>query len=294
MNNNRTIKFFDFALYHNKNPRPGSTKIRVDNLVKYWPEASYYKYGDKADVLIFQKVYCTYDYKFPKNYKDGIKILDVCDPDWTQTPDIYIKETIDAMDAVVVPTEELRKLLATMTKTPVHLVRDRFDLSEFPERKVHDGKAKSVVWFGYAHNSELIKFAVPSIEARGLDLIIISNEDPTAYRLANDSESYKSKYTFIKYDQETIYDSLQAADVCVLPKGYRPVDKYKSENKTIIAQLCGLPVATDTDELDDLMEAEARNKAVEDVYAKISEEYDCKKSVEEYEAIINGITKNKA
>src|SRR5687768_10393536 len=108
MNNDKQIiKFFTFEKYHNKKG-VGSTKIRVHNLLKYWDEASEYKYGEYADVMIFQKVYCTYDFKYPAHFP-GIKILDICDPDWTETPDIYIKETMDAMDAIVCPTEEFAK-----------------------------------------------------------------------------------------------------------------------------------------------------------------------------------------
>lgn len=276
------VRFQTFEQIHNKN-NVGSTKIRVHNLIKYWDEAGLYKYGEKTDVMIFQKVYCTYDYKFHKHVR-GIKILDTCDPDWTQTPDIYIKETLDAVDATVVPTESMQKLLQQMTNKPVVIIKDRFDMSEFPKPKVHKGKTSTVVWFGYSHNAELLRFAIPSLEKRNLKLIVISNEDPMAYKWANNPETYLPFYQFIKYKQEDIYKDLQKADVCLLPKGYRPEDAFKSENKQVIAKLCGLPVATDSEELDSLMEAEAR--IVTD-YAILKEEYDCKKSIQEYKELIS-------
>lgn len=279
------VRVQSFEQYHNKT-NTGSGKIRVKNLLKHWPKAALYKYGEKADVMIFQKVYCTYDYKFPKNFP-GIKILDVCDPDWTGTPDIYIKETIDAMDGIVVPTENLKKLIAQMTDTPVRVIKDRFDMDEFPAPKVHEGQAKQVVWFGYSHNSVLMNHVIPSLENRGLNLTVISDNDPHLYRFANDSVGYDKKYNFVKYDQATIYSELQKADVCVLPKGYRPEDRYKSENKTVIAQLCGLPVVQDTDTLEEMMSAENRNKHINTIYGGLKQEFDCQKSVAEYKALID-------
>lgn len=285
------VRFQTMEQYHNKHG-VGSTRIRVHNLIKQWPEADLYKYGEKADVMIFQKVYCTYDYKLPNHYP-GIRILDACDIEWHNSPDVYIKETLDGVHAVVVPTENMRKLLQQMTDTRVHVIKDRFDLSEFPERIHHEGTAKKAVWFGYAHNAELLKFAVSSLEKRGLELIVISNEDPTAYRWADDPKSYVDKYTFIKYDQATVYGHLQNADVAVLPKGFRPEDRYKSENRTVIAQLCGLPVVSDADELDVMMDAEARNGLIDTIYDKLRDEYDCKKSVQEYMELIGWVQEAK-
>lgn len=281
------VRFFTMEQFHNKKD-VGSTRIRVHNLIKHWPEAALYRYGEKADVMIFQKVYCTYDYKFPAHYP-GVRILDVCDVDWKDTPDIYIKETIDAMDAVVVPTDSMRQLIAGMTDTPVHVIKDRFDLSEFPERKRHKGMAKHAAWFGYSHNAELLKFAVASLEKRGMRLTVISNDDPAAWRWADDPEAFQDLYTYVKYDQATVYSELQKADLVILPKGYRPEDKFKSENKTVIAQLLGLPVAQDAEELDQLATARARNYVIDEIYDALYEEYNCRKSVEEYHQLIKDL-----
>ena len=285
------VKFQTFEQYHNKKG-VGSTRLRVHNLLKHWPEADLYKYGQKADVMIFQKVYCTYDYKLPAHYP-GITILDTCDPDWLQTPDIYVRETVNAVDAVVVTTENMRAFLQQMTDKPVRIIKDRFEMSEFPERKIHKGKAKKAVWFGYSHNAELLKFTIQSLEKRGIELLIISNEDPMAYRWAKNPEEYMKKCQFKKYQQETVYELLQRADVCVLPNGYRPEDKFKSDNKTIIAQLCGLPVVTNSEELKKMFDPDERNKYIDNVYDIIKEEYDVRKSVTEYKELIDEIIRTK-
>lgn len=284
------IRFFTFSMFHNKIPPVGSTKIRVENLLKYWPEADLYRYGEKPDVMIFQKVYVTYDYKFIEHF-EGIKILDICDPDWKDTPDIFIKDTIDAVDAVVTSSKALRDYLQDMTDTPCKLIRDRFDVSEFPPPKKHFSEAKTAGWFGYSHNAQSLRLVVPSLETRNMNLVIISNEDPSAWRWATKPELYrKNNYTFIKYDSDIqARAELQKADVAVFPKGDRPFDRFKSENKSVIAELCGLPVVRDSDELDTMMSGLARQKYIDKVYNKLKGDYDCRVSVEEYKDLIDDI-----
>lgn len=279
------VRFHTFEQVHAKS-NVGSTKIRVHNLIKYWPEAGLYKYGEKPDTLIFQKVYCGKDYKFPATYS-GTKILDICDPDWLEG--VPIKETVDAMDAITCPTEALAEFIRQMTDKPVVVIKDRFDLTEFPTKKVHRGQAKTVVWFGYQHNANALKLAVQSIERRGLRLKVISDQDPFASRWAAKPKEYESMYEFVKYLPNTAYSEIQKADICVLPKMNRPQDRFKSENKTVIAQLLGLPVAVNADELDELMTAEARNSKIDTIYDKLREEYDVKKSVEQYKELIESI-----
>lgn len=282
-----TIRFITMEQHHAKT-NVGSTKIRVHNLLKHWPEAELYKYGEKPDVLIYQKVYVGKDYKVPITFP-ATKILDICDPDWLEG--VPIKETVDAMDAVVVPTEPLAEFIRQLTDKPVRVIKDRFDMSDFPPKKVHKGKAKRVVWFGYQHNTGALKLAVQSFERRGLALTVVSDHDPIASRWAANPGEYEKKYKYVKYLPETAYQEIQKADVCVLPKMNRPQDRFKSENKTVIAQLLGLPVAIDANELDKLMDASARNLAVNTIYDKLKQEYDCRLSVKEYKELIDEVSR---
>lgn len=280
------VKAFTMEMFHAKQ-NVGSTKIRVHNLIKYWPDFSLYRYGDLPDVMIFQKVYVGKDYKFPKTLP-CIKILDIADPDWLEG--VPIKETVDAMNAITCPTEPLAEFIRQLTDKPVRVIKDRFDLTEFPSCKIHRGQAKTVVWFGYHHNASALKLAVQSIERRGLKLKVIADQDPFASRWASKPSEFENNYEFVKYRPDTAYLEIQKADVCVLPKMNRPQDRFKSENKTVIAQLLGLPVATTADELDEFMTAEQRNKAVDTVYDIVRKEYDVNKSIKEYKDLIDEIS----
>lgn len=284
LTNNKSIRFFTFAQLHGKYPVPGSTQIRVNQLIKYWPEADLYKYGEKPDVLIFQKVYTTDDYKFPAHY-EGIKILDICDPDWFNMG-VQIRETLDAMDAVVCPTMPLVEFLRQLTDKPVIQIRDRYDLTELPSPKTHKEPAKRVVWFGYRHNAVTLKPALDLLIKHNINLTIIADDDPLIH---THDKSLKAGYKFIKHTAD-IYADLQTCDFAVLPKGTRPEDRFKSENKTIKANLAGLPVAFDIETFEKYLDPIERQKWVDENHATIKEQYDVRKSVAEYKALISELS----
>lgn len=278
-----SVRFFLYSSFHGKDKPVGSDYIRAIQPIKYWPEAELYRYGEKPDVLIFQKVFVSPDYQFPKHY-EGIKILDIADPMWLEGYDVV--ETAQAMDAVTCPTENLATFIRQFHSN-VYVIPDRFDIELIPQPCKHVDKAKTVVWFGYSHNAELLKPAMYLIDELGLNLLVISNDDPilNRYSLRPKEEWYK----YIKYDEQTIYTELQKADFAILPDGFRPEDYFKSTNKTIKANLAGLPVAKDADEARYYMESDNRRKWFTENYATIKEEYDIRKSVEQYKDIISRI-----
>lgn len=275
-------RFFTMEQYHNKR-NIGSTRLRVHNLLKHWPEAAIYKYGENNDVMIYQKVYTTQDYKFQK-YFPGIQILDICDPDWLDGA--LIGETLSYMDGATCPTEELAQFMRQLTDKPIKVIPDRHDLENVKPLKVHSGEAKSVVWYGYKQNAELLTGAIPTIERLGLKLTIISNSDPVLWKWADDREAFQEKYTFKKYQEETILDELAKHDVCVLPIGMRPHDRFKSNNRTTRVWLAGVPIATDGDQLRALLDPDERNKQAKANYELAKSEYNVVKSVEEMKEFI--------
>lgn len=285
------VRFFDFSRYHGKNPPAGSTNIRVHQLIKYWPEAGVYLYGEHPEVLIFQKVYCTPDYKFPEHYP-GIKILDICDPDWLDGT-TAIRETIDNMDAVVCSSDGLQKFLRQLTDKPVIVIKDRFDLEPIPAPREPKGDAKTIVWFGYRHNAECLRYAMRTISELGLNLIVVSDDDPFAWQWLprEDAIAFKEKYTYVKYNESTIYDHLKSGDICLLPSAERAIDKFKSDNKTAKAILAGLPVAHDGDQLRKFIDEKERKLFLDENYETYRKEYDVRNSVFEYQELIEQIKK---
>lgn len=289
------IKFFTFEKMHGKK-NIGSTRIRVTNLLKYWPEASIYKYGEKPDVMIFQKVYIQGEYRSHRydlhNLLDCPKILDICDPDWLGTGGLnkacLIKETVDAVDAIVTPTEALAEFIRQLTDKPVRVIKDRFIVDGITAPRQHAGEAKKVIWFGYSHNADTLKSAVRVVADMGLELTILAEEDPRVFRWARD-ESFQERCHFVKYEEDKFAEEIRKHDICLLPKGSRPVDRFKSDNKQIKAELYGVPVAIDQDDLERLLDPKERNIQALQRWSVAKSEYDSRKSVEEYKELINEI-----
>lgn len=276
------IRFFTFAQFHNKKGI-GSTRLRVEQLLKHWPEAGIYKYGENPDVLIFQKVYCTEDYKLPALY-EGITILDVADPDWLDNS--LIKETVDGVDAVTTCTEPLAEFIRQLTDKPVKVIPDRHDLDNLPKVKKHEGKGKKLVWFGYRHNAELLRLAIWSLEKTDFELTVISEQNPDVHRFAQDPNKYKDKVKFVKFNADSLYKELQKADIALLPEGQRPRDRFKSNNKTVICHLAGLPVAKNMEDLNRLQDSKVRQAEADKNRAYAEKEYNVIKSVDEYKELI--------
>lgn len=281
-----SVAFQTFEQFHGKQ-NIGSTRIRVHQLLKYWPEACLYTYGLHPQTLIFQKVYCTEDYKFPDHYP-GIRVLDVCDPDFLDGA--LVRETSDAMHAIVTPTEHLAAFFRQLTDNPVVVIPDRYDLEDFPPPKEHTESAKTVIWFGYRHNIETLKPAMDLINKCGLNLIVVADDDPMPWQwLGADMQEFRyARYKFIKYDTDPkkVHQDIQLADFAVLPKGTRPQDVFKSDNKATRAILCGIPVAYNSDDVRALISPENRSKFMAERYEQTREDFRVEKSVSQYQELI--------
>lgn len=274
------IRALTYGRYHGK-ADVGSTRLRVHQLYKYWPEYKEYKYGEYPDVMVFQKVYVQDDWKFIEHF-EGIKILDICDPDWMEQQ--HIKQTVDAVDGITVPTEALKQFLSQLTDHPIKVIPDRHDVENIQSFKEHTGKIKNVVWFGYAHNADLLQHAIPTLERRGYSLTVIANDNTYVNRWAKDKDTFP--YYFKKFDEATILSDLQEFDVCIFPIGNRPKDRFKSNNKTTLVWLAGLPVVTDLDGLEKMEDPKERNKQAKACYNEAIKSYDVKLSVQEMKDFI--------
>lgn len=284
------VGFLSFSQYHGRKP-VGSTKIRaqwiVDNWKQYGPdigEAEMYKIGQAYDALIYQKVYWV---EHAKNFR-GIKILDVCDPDFLSW-NYPVMEMVGWVDAITTSTLPLAKIFAQATDKPVQVVLDRVNPGVIKKLKAkHVGDAKYAVWYGYSDNHSVLDETLPVLHKNGFGLIVVSD---TPYRMPSSIKGFE----LINYPwtDETAYQDICRGDVVLNPKKKRGKWKYKSENKTVIAYQLGMPVAHNLDELLALRTAEARNKAVADSQKLLEEDYHISKSVCELKELIQELAEGK-
>ncbi|HHE65518.1 MAG TPA: hypothetical protein ENL09_05785 [Bacteroidetes bacterium] len=274
---NKTTAFLTFAKWHQR-PGTGSSKIRAEWLINHWSEAEVFVQGKEYKVIIFQK---TYWLEYVKKFK-GIKILDLADPDYLDT--VPIKEIIDNCDAVTTSTEALAEAIRQFTDKPVLCIPDRVDLDVYNVQKEHKGRAKKVCWFGYSHNAKLLDKVILTLKKYNLKLKVISNFRPP-YQKANEN---------VKFEEETFNENVLDCDFMVLPRDDRPRGKYKSNNKTIISQALGMPVATNPQEVKRFLDPEERKKEAELRLKEVREKWDVRLSVKSYQDLINRRDKNKS
>ena len=262
----------------------GSSMIRGRWLVKHWPGAELWTEGMPSDVMIFQKVY------WPEMMEiyPGIKILDLCDPDWI-TGELELVKLSKMVDAITCSSKGISDFVSKVVDIPVKHIPDRLDLDFFDVKKEHKSKAKSVVWFGYIHNAKnIFQFVLPSLAKLGLDLIVISNEP---YQPGID---YGVKITNIKFSWETIKYDLTRGDIVINPQ---PADNkrfiYKSENKTWISWALGMPVANDIDEMKKFLDPDERKTEANEKLKFVKENCDIKQSVIEFKELIELCRKRK-
>ena len=274
-NKKMRVSFLTFDLFHGRTDT-GSSRIRALNLIKYWNEAGIdlgtaeeYRYGEEYDAIIFQKVYFP---EFVKEYK-GIKILDMCDPDWLNWT-YKIKEAMQYCDAITCSILEIAKFVLKMTDKPVAVIPDRVDLSIIKETKKHEGLAEKVIWFGYSSNFEVLHPAIPAILKRGLELIVVS--DKSFIPISQFKGIVVTNYPWSKENWMT---DLLKGDILINPNNKKGRFRFKSNNKTTQAWALGLPVAEVDTDIDKFMTEEARIKESEEKLIKVRKDYDVKQSV---------------
>lgn len=277
---NKKIGVLLFSKWHGKE-NIGSSRIRGHWLINHWEDAEVFQQGAKYDAVIFQKTYWS---EYCKVYK-GIKILDLCDPDWLEGTNI--KQAIDECDAITTSTESLRDAVKQFTNKPVVYIPDRHDLNEFKEKKIHKGKAKWVCWFGYSHNSKVLDMTISALKKYGLKLKVISNARPF-YLKADKNVKYEWENPNWNFNREVL-----ECDFVIMPPYSGPKRKYKSPNKIITSWALGMPVATNVEELKRFIDPEERIKEAKKRLEEVKRDWNVENSIQQFKNLIKQIQNGK-
>jgi len=285
----KTVAFLSMEKFDGRDLNSvGSSRIRARWLLPYWPEAEEYVIGKAYSTMIFQKVYWE-SFKDLGNYK-GIKILDLCDPDWLENKPVF--EYIDWVDAVTTSTEALAEYIRKLRPNKlVHCIPDRVYLPEAtPMKKRHEGVLKTLAWFGYSGNFHYLYSAFDELIGRGITLKVISNSEcdlPLSYR-------GKLKIENIPYSYESVNKEIIKADaVLMLDPGKDERGKYKSNNKILQSWALRMPVVNVPADIDKFMSGEAREKEANLRRKEVEDKWSVEFSVKEYKELIEKIKKSK-
>lgn len=254
----------------------GSSRIRGKWIYNNWDEAERFVMGKHYDAVIYQKAYHV---DHAKAFK-GKKIFDICDADFLHWGYRTV-EMINEVDAITTSSEELAKTFRNFTDKPVFFIPDRIDLSEIKEQKYHKGEGRTVAWYGYSSNFEMLKQAVPSVVKEHYDLMVLSDGS------FNQGVGYKGlEVRNVPFSWETFYSDILDADVIINPQSKEGKWKYKSSNKTLLAWALGLPVAETPEDLKRFKSETERRKESTERLNEVKEKWDVRFSVEEYKKIL--------
>lgn len=262
----------------------GSSRIRGSWLIKYWEEAEEYKIAEEYDAIIFQKVY----WKAMLDNYEGIKILDICDPDWMEGKPVL--EYVDLVDATVTSTPALANYMKKFRpNAKIICIPDRVDLSVHKRKEKHQGVAKKVAWFGYSQNIHYIFKTFDDLMTKGLELVVISDQPfnpPLAYQ--------NLKVTNVPYSYPQIHNEITKCDLVLLPETSDDIrGSFKSNNKTLTAWALGMPVVRTPEDLDKFMDPIERQKEADKRYKEVEDVWQVQKSVAEYKRLIEEIKERK-
>jgi len=271
-----------YKIIHSR-PDTASSRIRGTWLIKYWPEAEEFHIGRKYDVVYYQKVY---EINHARVF-DGIKILDVCDPDYLECK-IPFMEMVELCDAVTVSTPYLQKAIQGWTKKPVVVIPDRHDLEFFKESKIHRKRAKEVCWYGYSHNSGSLKSIKDLLIEYNIRLSVISDQPII---LSDELKQIDERFT--KWELKTVNKEIVKSDFVVMPGSRNPNSRFKSNNKTVNAWLLHQPVATCVEEFERFLDPVERQKEADEKYKFAIENYNVKQSVEDLKQLIINLERSK-
>ena len=276
------VGFFLYSKIHSR-PDTASSRIRGEWLINHWPEAEEFKYSTKYDAVIIQKAFI-YDYA---KYYDGVKILDMCDPDHDHES---ITEMMQYCDAMVTSTQALADLYSQITDKPVVVIPDRHDLSYFREKKIHRGKAKEMVWYGFSHNAHVLKSVRPILRKYELGISIIANQPVT---ISEKELGYTIKERYTKWEVNTVNKEIIKSDFTVIPGSRDPNFRFKSNNRTINSYLLKMPVAICEEDVERFLDPVERQKEADKNYEYAVKNFDIKLSVQEMKELIEKLRNKK-
>lgn len=167
-----------------------------------------------GDVTIFPKHFNHNDAKVAERLKkDGRKVIfDICDDHFKSEYRDYYMRICAVADAIVVPTDMMRKRVAEETGKIAKVIPDPY---EFPQAKVNfPNEGKNVLWFGHDSNLKALTSLPP------IDNILIVTTPPFGH---------------VPWSKANMLNAFAWADVVVLPVGEGETKLVKSANRMVEA-----------------------------------------------------------
>lgn len=246
------------------------------------------------DVCIFIKIFPLVDYEAIKLYRVPQVWWDLCDPAWWWNPQEAL-QIVDRVDGVVVSNPILADDFEDWSGKKAHCIPDRIEPEHFPLQKSHLHIGDHVdpirlIWFGAGQNRVALFAAVANLErlvANGHNITLTIFDDWTdqEWKFSN---SFPVNYVRWKLEHEN--QVIASHDIALLPPYPGAWGEVKSNNKSLTAWACGLPVSNGMDyhQLEELVSSRAaRADHAQWGYRLVTEQYHVRKSADEWMELLN-------
>ncbi len=242
------------------------------------------------DVYIFQKAATCEYVKQARGY--GKVILDLCDPVHWFSPKEVI-QLLPHIDGITASSEALAVDIQEWLQRygdykPVTCIPDRMNMDHYPIHRTHsDVHPVRFVWYGMAYNRVGLfeaHYTLCRLAAEGyqFELTIFDNAPGTKFI---DDNTYPIYY--VPWDLETENQVIAAHDIAILPNYPGEWGKVKSNNRTLTAIACGVPVVTSN--LIDyyyirslILRVEERRKLLAEQTVEYADYFDMQQSADEW------------
>jgi glycosyltransferase involved in cell wall biosynthesis len=172
---------------------------------------------------------------------------DICDPAWWFSPEAA-KPLADMVTGVVASNPGLAEDFTEWSGRACEMIPDRVELEHYPKQREHcAAKPVRLIWFGVSVNRVSLPGTwanLARLVANGHDvgLTIMDNQPEFSLGMGNDVPT-----GYVRWGVETEAGVISSHDIALLPPYPGPWGRVKSNNKTLAAWACGLPVTNGLD-----------------------------------------------
>ena len=169
---------------------------------------------------------------------------DVCDPAWWFSPG-DAKPLAEMVTGIVASNPGLAEDFTEWSGRPCEMIPDRMELEHYPTQREHRAaKPVRFIWFGVSVNRLTLCGAwanLARLVANGHDvsLTIMDNQPELSLGLGNEVP-----LGYLRWGIESAPNTIASHDIALLPPYPGPWGRVKSNNKTLTAWSCGLPVTS--------------------------------------------------
>lgn len=275
-----------------------SSRLRSYWPAKYLENAITVSWSDKAAVPMDCDAYVWMKTAQPEAAKElkargAIQFVEVCDPTWWWEPE-KTRAMVDTVDAVVAATQPAGKDFLEWygdENKRVYIIPDRLELSHYAMRRTDYRTSDPVrfIWYGVAINRFALIGAVAYLDrlaANGVkfELTVFDNAPDQTFYISDQFPIAHQRWSLEGENQV-----IASHDVALLPPYPGPWGKIKTNNKTLTAWACGLPVTTGHDWNDLLGCATLSNyrfMKAQQGYEELTTNYDVRKTAHDWLEII--------